>query len=101
MTAQHTPGPWKISGDDVIAVAGSTGFSAGANPAIAFIYETLDQSRAINARLIAAAPELLAACNVAEELIDDLIRAPKVKHNRKQILAKLRAAIAKAKGEAA
>jgi len=52
MTAQHTPGPWKCS-----QYLGHPAWSAGID---------LEQ-RLANARLIAAAPDLLAALNEADE----------------------------------
>lgn len=66
MKSKHTPGPWKINTDwyhidaprglTVAAVFGSTGPHAAESKA--------------NAKLIAAAPELLAACKAMLPIVD-------------------------------
>jgi hypothetical protein len=62
-TAKHTPGPWKWDGGGYVdAPAGCiAGINATSSPSVS----------EANARLIAAAPELLAACRVLLEGIDD------------------------------
>lgn len=57
-TAKHTPGPWRV-GDAAHTVFGPP----NGNPAPARIADITDKGhRHANARLIAAAPELLEAC---------------------------------------
>jgi hypothetical protein len=68
MSKKHTPGPWKI-------IKGAKDFGSGyaikAIPRggypyfIAEIYDTSSEENLANARLIAAAPALLAACEAA------------------------------------
>lgn len=56
MTAQHTPGPWTVSND---AIYGSSGLI---KPLVAYLDDRFDDAEAANnARLIAAAPDLLVA----------------------------------------
>lgn len=56
----HTPGPWRVApawlycGDDINVDAGTTGY-------IATCGKLGDETAAANARLIASAPDLLAA----------------------------------------
>lgn len=52
MTAKHTPIPWIISGQNILA---------GDGIGIAKVYDNIGQPREANARLIAAAPEMLEA----------------------------------------
>jgi hypothetical protein len=67
MTAQHTPGPWRVGprqdipeGQHVLIMAGQGGSSWGV--ATVKLYDMRDaEIQSANARLIAAAPELLAA----------------------------------------
>lgn len=68
----HTPGPWKVVGrdiraDDYIKVGKGGYFSIAymANPI------SRDDIMDANARLIAAAPELLEACKIALSTIND------------------------------
>lgn len=88
--SQHTPGPWRI-GD-----AGHTVFGPKTDaPAPTMVAQRLTRA---NARLIAAAPDLLAAL---EDLLDlgraGFIRGEDIAVTRAVDAA--RAAIAKAKGE--
>lgn len=76
MTAQHTPGPWEFN-DPAKFTQGHGKFSETAvyAPGNAFPWRMAevqgpDQATEVaNARLIAAAPELLAALRLAEEEI--------------------------------
>jgi hypothetical protein len=89
-TKQHTQGPWVANGNQIHA----------ANKHETFVADVFDQNGDTkgNARLIAAAPELLDAINEAEKHLSgwfmvedaDLVG---------QALDTLRAAIKKAKGE--
>lgn len=69
----HTPGPWKVKSDyNVFGVGGrlvanSGGHSGSVRP------EEIHEENKANARLIAAAPELLEAAKRAQELISSAI----------------------------
>ncbi len=94
----HTPGPWDINDfrpNEIVRVD---------NPDWVITTVSSSPNLLANARLIAAAPELLEACELAHEFIDIL----EGKLDRPEtymiaqfspILAKLYVAIAKAKGE--
>jgi len=86
MTSQHTPGPWRI---------GDAGFTVFGPPKPGALPETIApvKNRA-NARLIAAAPDLLAAL---EALLDRDPAPPLEKIGAVYVNA--RAAIAKARGQ--
>src|SRR5574343_74706 len=92
MTEGHTKGPWEIrEGNDELWI-GPEG-----QDAVAVISKQISDASA-NARLVAAAPELLAALKrlvVAAEMPDDGIAARIAKAEAE---AKARAAIAKAEG---
>lgn len=83
MTSQHTPGPWRI---------GDAGFTVFGPPKPSALPETIApvKNRA-NARLIAAAPDLLAA-------LEALAALPN-KHRPEEMWEAARAAIAKARGQ--
>lgn len=95
--AAHTPGPWRINPeykeivlagtDTQIAVAGAR---PGFNPLVVM------GEQLANAALIAAAPDLLAACQRARDAINfhkDMSAA-----DRKQAFDQLESAIARAEG---
>lgn len=86
MTTQHTPGPWRI---------GDAGFTVFGPPKPGALPETIApvKNRA-NARLIAAAPDLLTA---VEALLDCEPALLSAKERKAYAIA--RAAIAKARGE--
>lgn len=66
MKTQHTPGPWQLNADNRIVFVPTNGFG---NDNIAFINpegKAPDLMEA-NARLIAAAPDLLEALKLAKE----------------------------------
>ena len=87
MTIKHTPAPWQLTfGDHGFAIhAGLT--------IVVMIDDTMDEWKA-NARLISAAPELLDALKA---VADDEVA---MQGFHEQFRATIRAAIAKAKGEA-
>jgi hypothetical protein len=89
----HTPGPWSLDCGD-LAIGGEVVCSARLAPEAAS-----DGERAANMRLIAAAPDLLAAlreiCRMAGQM--DTHRQPPVLISYDAIIA-VRAAIAKAEG---
>lgn len=89
MSSEPTRGPWHVAK----GLAGRE-IRADDGPFIASVYDhtfTYGERNA-NARLIAAAPDLLAACK------DAFIALPMAKHNE-SINAALKAAIAKAEGD--
>lgn len=99
----HTPGPWVIalpedvkSGEDMLLVSDTPGKRNGEH--IACIYRSeppgIDQA---NANLIAAAPELLAACQDIATAFDE---EPITGDARLDgMIAKVKAAIAHAEGK--
>ena len=101
-TTLHTPAPWlrSKSGNQFQIVAGSD-LNSEPNELIATIhpishnceYEPCDETKS-NARLIAAAPDLLDALK-ALMVTEDMLRNPKC-----QVMQSARRAIAKAQGEA-
>ena len=123
MQTKHTPGPWRLteSGDAIVSADGGTlivetgqaywknleAAAAGASSDIAKRH--LPQVRA-NARLIAAAPELLEALKACEKELDtwhnwQLASNPNYPksdgaHVVREVLCASRAAIAKAEGKA-
>lgn len=105
---EHTPGPWVLS-IDWIEGSGMDYVVLGADAE--FIAEVFRQPTDANARLIAAAPDLLAACALA---VEDSVQgwAPsggrlwrcqvcegEDEHINECWVAKAEAAIAKARGE--
>ena len=106
--AAHTPGPWKF-GKELTARSGEwlVSFDAGSKGRGIAIAETRAGSgnEEANARLIAAAPDLLAACKSMIEW-DDREKDHAVDFSARMSLCEAafnaaRAAIAKAKGGAA
>lgn len=93
MSVQHTPGPWRVGG--------STGLhnQTAINPAIGCAYGAGDEAAA-NARLIASAPELLAALQAAVEMYGKPGGPWNVPGSAGSWIALARAAIAKATGGA-
>jgi hypothetical protein len=85
--AKHTPGPWVVDGRTIYAECDRESFTVAGMPA------TNHATREADARLIAAAPELLAACEATlAQWHSESITEQKSLHTQ------LRAAIAKAKG---
>lgn len=88
--AQHTPGPWATNSGSVFPATGGNK-----------ICEMLDTHRrslvesCANARLIVAAPELLAALDDVVGICQDSLET----HFGNKLGKKIRMAIAKAKGE--
>ena len=80
MEAKHTPGPWKLNtdGDTGMNDSGCILDSVG-HVIVTDIYGTYKNGRTTgeaeaNARLIAAAPDLLAACEAAKKYLEpDLV----------------------------
>lgn len=100
----HTPGPWTL-GSRVVSADTHDTF----NVAVALLSSAREapelsrDERAANGRLIAAAPDLLAACErVIDALKDHVLIAASLDGARTQgreICSLLNAAIAKARGE--
>ena len=84
----HTPGPWKIRGP---YFDGSEGYTIA-------VIATMPSDQA-NACLIAAAPELLAALEVAYSILMSGRADSQVDYYTLEARVRARAAIAKAKGE--
>lgn len=75
--SKRTPKPWKYDGDNaVVAPAANNAIIAWLPGGVA--YDSRGQNRPVyidveaNAHLIAAAPDLLAACKLALEWLDDV-----------------------------
>lgn len=66
--SKHTPGPWYRRSR---AAGGFEIISRFEGLRVAMVQGTVGTADQFNARLIAAAPELLAACKVAEEVLED------------------------------
>lgn len=99
MSTQHTPGPWKWH-TPATTSARHPAYVTSGNRYIAALYHTDNQGETHpNARLIAAAPELLDALKLCEGNISSLLASthPKVYG---EWLAVVSAAIAKATGAA-
>lgn len=99
--SKHTPGPWRVrncqtavlvdvvrNGDAMLIALVADNDSQG---------DTETDRKMNNARLIAAAPQMLEALEMADELIDQLIIDNTDNHAEER--AKIRAAIKAAKGE--
>lgn len=68
MTTQHTPGPWSYHlGHDYVAIQYNNGES---ELCVYRAFPATDGRIEADARLIAAAPELLAACEAQRQAID-------------------------------
>lgn len=98
MSANHTPGPWVYIGNGDI-VARSEKYCGGEKD-IASVFLTANDEDEANARLIAAAPDLLEALNLGYTQTMDYIQRNHLSGSENnQWLVLARAAIAKATGE--
>lgn len=101
MSTQHTPGPWEALPVSNWVVARDS--NGGSSILIAELYPDLAKKPGAlkaDGRLIAAAPDLLAAAERALTEIDNLSGGiDRVFGDAGVVMAHLRAAIAKAKGE--
>jgi hypothetical protein len=86
--SNHTPGPWTHEGQGDITGIEDNGFGRGPVDVCSVYLRTVEGRHEANARLIAAAPDLLEACKAA--LSDD-----------QPYIEKCKAAIFKATGEQA
>ncbi len=95
MTNKHTPGPWKVSSDHYHICKGAT--------AVAAVFGTTGHDAArseANARLIAAAPELLEALEHALTTTQKIARGTGRRHYTLNTLQEMADAIKAAKGNA-
>ena len=95
--SKHTPGPWSYIGNgDVVAKSNKY---CGGEKDIASVFLTVNDEDEANARLIAAAPDLLEALKACADWLDWLVTPhddPKGAHAAH--IKQARAAIAKATG---
>ncbi len=98
-TGKHTPGPWEVGDGGVRGSEHTIYCSDRTGSAVATVkFEPIDltgrspHERAANARLIAAAPDLLAACKMVADIA--VSWSPITPGD----IAQVRAAIAKAEG---
>jgi hypothetical protein len=95
MTALFTPGPWFTErGDSVVKI--SSGNRVLAATATKAYYERADETDEANAKLIAASPSLFNAATMA---LDYILNRVGNDAAETVVVADLRAAIAKARGE--
>jgi hypothetical protein len=95
MEVKHTPGPWRVSDTINRRINIRNAGNQLGESAICMLPEgRIERERGANARLIAAAPELLAALEWAMSQIDDDLDL-----DHQNAVSAARAAIAKAKGE--
>lgn len=100
MAAQHTPGPWRPCEETMVrvVVADNGRWIADCD------FEGPPSESDANARLIAAAPDLLAALEDAAASLDTILGDPRMdaamlsgdRYGRRKVLEAARAAIAKA-----
>ena len=95
---KHTKGPWTATKHDQHWVRVNVTIKAGGNTWVAFMPDEDKEERMANARLMAAAPELLEACRMAMMLrqLGGIIPESRVVVDA--VVEAAEAAIAKAKG---
>ena len=99
MNALHTPGPWAIRrGHSIVEIRTVAGLEIAATTGGAYWSNFSDEAHA-NARLLAAAPELLDVAEGAERLIAGDLTGIEWKCECRVFLKAARAAIAKATGQ--
>jgi hypothetical protein len=91
---KHTPGPWHVTGSDVGGAMVVTDQVEIAG------WPDMPQDRSMaNARLIAAAPELLEACKQALTAATEPVSFAEMKAEAERVIKALRAAIERAEGK--
>lgn len=97
METKHTPGPWKWGGH-YAAMTGGNGEEVFTTEPYEGMWLSYGDSQDANARLVAAAPELLEALATFVEICDS---APPIELVQRigDLVSPARAAIAKATGE--
>ena len=99
--AQIVSGEWGDDYPNIRLVAGQAGMGMVAEAYMdRIIYGEIDEEVAVaNARLIAAAPDLLAACEVAEVVLAITSHGSLFQlEQQEEVLSRVRAAIARARG---
>lgn len=100
--AKHTPGPWIADGGYISSATAIKSNGAPVHVADPYVDESLLASSEVdaNARLIAAAPQLLAACKMMDKWIErDLSDDPELEELTLQtVYGSVLEAIAKAEG---
>lgn len=102
----HTPGPWVVRDGQPFVIVGPIGYAL----AICYNQEGMNgepvYDRAANARLIAAAPDLLAACEAARDWLRAWFRVVTLEHFQDAealdldgLMGQLNSTIARARGE--
>src|SRR5689334_12819106 len=91
----HTKGEWRLNGNGVHITHGNVGTCVACAYDPEHPSQLTEECRA-NARLIAAAPDLLAACEAASNYLDE--PGPFTSMSAMDVLDLCRAAIAKATG---
>ena len=110
--AGHTPGPWKVCGASGGKCLCGLVWSEPADKTVATVgvgkcpvqdhghFGTPNDESLANARLIASAPDLLAACEAAVQVIDGLVAQQAMPDDFYLAdLSAIRVAVAKARGE--
>lgn len=113
--AKHTPGPWHVGsrgGYNALTIYAYNGASQHEDQGICDVFgiplrwmlEQVENDKAsqiglANAKLIAAAPELLAACEGVTQILSDLIDYVGGNTEAMEAALKIDAAIKQAKGE--
>lgn len=95
---KHTPGPWLVSPFKAVVITGEFGKDGDFLPVAAMLWPTDERSEAetyANAHLIAAAPDLYAACAAAEEYLSCVLEGAA------EVREACTAALRKARGEVA
>lgn len=92
-----TPGPWKwhVDGRDNMGSGVLNAYIDGKNSRLAYVWDVDKPVGKANARLIAAAPDLLEACEAL--LVEAQLQDPFEDEDGAAVLETARAAIAKAK----
>jgi len=96
----YTPGPWKVTKllrDGIVVWKEGYEIRTPDYDVAAWVQHGAPIRKEADARLIAAAPDLLEACEAANETWND--NAPGPGLTERQAIAKLQAAIRKARGE--
>ena len=108
MTAKHTPAPWRVAkadkdGAEVKAIASVAWCGVAASySTVSGVTQHIDAAECdANARLIAAAPELLVSLEKCIAVLEDMDRcyATRLSPEDTAVLAVARAVVARAKGE--
>ena len=101
MSTQHTKGPWKVKAGSNAVLAGRKQICSHVNAASVLPVNIVEDRKIAeaNARLIAAAPDLLEALQDLFDADMEHVLMGDGKDDQIEAIAKARAAIAKATGE--